>query len=185
MAKRSQRLLLVALLALLAALLTRIALQNEKQPTTGATGPEKLPLAKLENCTYTRTVGGEVQWQMQADVASYFQDTNELLLQQVDGSIVTPQRRIAVRGDRGRVDFKTHNGVLEGSVVARSDDGYVLHTARLEILGDPRIIRTDEAVLLEGKNLTLQGIGMDLDLTRQTFALRQNVQATFGSGGGS
>jgi LPS export ABC transporter protein LptC len=184
MAKRSQRLLLVALLALLAALLIRIALQSEKQHPTEATGKKMLPLARLENCNYTRTVGGEVQWQMQADEASYFQDANELLLQQVDGSIITPQRRLAVRGDQGRVDFKTHNGALEGSVVARSDDGYVLHTTRLEIEGDSRIIRTDEAVLIEGKNLTLQGIGMDIDLTRQTFALRQDVQATFGSGGG-
>lgn len=185
MAKRPLRLLLIALLALSAALVIRTALQPEKPAATPSAAAERMPLGKLENVDYTRTLDGAVQWQMKAEQAAYYQDTSELTLSQVDGGVVTPERRITLRANQGRVFFTTRTGLLEGGVVGRSDDGYVVYTSKLEFDAVKRVLFTDEAVSLEGKNLSLQGVGMDLDLANQTFVLRQGVKATMWSGEGS
>jgi LPS export ABC transporter protein LptC len=185
MVKRPQRLILVALLALSAALLLRTALNKEKPAAAPSGGEEKQPFATIENLVYTRTVDGVVQWQMQSDEGLYYADDKRLDLRQVNGTIFSSDRRITLKGDNGRVFLNTRTASLEGGVVGRTDDGYVLYTKRLDFAGDSHQIHTDEAVLIEGKNVTVQGVGMDADLKKQTFVLRQAVKATFGAGGAS
>ena len=132
----------------------------------------------LSDFVYTRSQRGETQWELRAKEAEFFQQRNQLVLNQVEGEAFSGERRITLQGERGEVDLESRLGSLTGNVVGRTNDGYILHTAQLNFDARNKVANTDEAVLLTGPSLTMEGVGMDLDLQRQTFALRERVRAS-------
>lgn len=140
---------------------------------------DREPLGKLEQFVYTRTVNGDTRWELKAKEALYFQEENELQLVAVQGNVISEERKITLKGERGLYNLDSKKGSLTGNVVGRSSDGYTLYATELSFDASARTVSTNEAIMLESEGITLQGIGMDLDLVDQTFKLHEHVRADF------
>ena len=162
-----------------------IAMGEKDSTTNTVQTPEDAAFGSLDDFVYTRTEAGKVQWEIRAEQARYYPDQNEVQLDRVDGQMNSPGRQINLKGERGHIDLQARTGMLEGNVVGRSDDGYVLRTTRISFDANNNTTYTDEPVLLEGKNLTLQGVGMELNLDEQVFRLKDQVKASMWQEGNS
>jgi LPS export ABC transporter protein LptC len=135
------------------------------------------PFGEMDNFVYTRTIGGEIEWRVQAARAQYFAIANEARFTQVDADLRNEGRQIELQSESGSIDLKARQGRLEGNVHGKTDEGLVFQTARMDFTVQPRRATTDQAVLLTGPSFSIKGVGMDLDLDRQTIRLKQNVEA--------
>lgn len=138
---------------------------------------EESPFGEMDDFIYTRTMNGQIQWQVRAAQAQYFTAANEARFNQVDALLWENGRRIEIKGERANVDVQSRQGRMEGDVYGETDDGMVFRTARLDFTADPRRATTDQAVLLTGPFFSVKGVGMDLDLDEQKIRLKQNVEA--------
>jgi LPS export ABC transporter protein LptC len=163
-----------------AALLILWLVVSEPKPDTRPPDaqPESVPFGQMEDLVYIRTVSGEPQGQINAKHADYYNDRAYMDFEHVDGRFYDQSRTLATNSERGSMDLNTSRGVLTGNVLCRTDDGVLLHTPRLEFDSKAKQLHTDQAVLFEGPNYTVQGIGADADITIQKFQIHQQVEAT-------
>ncbi len=178
MGKQPLRIAALCVLVVVGGAIVWINLTAEPAKRQSSDAVEPAAQGILSEFVYTRTQGGAMQWELRAREAEFFQQRNQLTLKQVEGEAVSGARRITVQGERGEVDLEKRSGSLSGNVVGKTNDGYILHTAQLNFDARNKTANTDQAVLLEGPSLTVEAVGMDLDLQNQTFALRERVRAS-------
>lgn len=119
---------------------------------------------------------GERLWEAEADRATVFEREGRTLLSRgaepVRITLYSDGRRLESVADRVVVLVDRRQVVLEGTVTARSDQGVVLRTDHLTWSADRRVLETDAPVTLERAGLTVEGEGMETDLTLERLTLR-------------
>lgn len=112
-------------------------------PSGPAPEPERTPQAanvlNLRGVNVEQRQDADVQWQVRAALATYNEDTQSGMLEQVHFRAGTPE----VQGESGRafLDAGSSNLVLLGGVVLTREDGVTIRSERLEYDG-----RRDEIV---------------------------------------
>jgi len=145
-------------------------------PASFAPPPGRRPDVTLLGVRVVEDRAGERLWEVAADRAVVFEGEGRTLLTReeepvritlyTDGrSLESVADRVVVRADRREV-------FLEGSITARSDQGVVLRTDHLTWSADRRTLETDARVTLERGGLTVEGEGMEADLTLERLTLR-------------
>lgn len=119
---------------------------------------------------------GERLWEAAAERATVFEAEGRTLLtrgaEPVRITLHSEGRRLDSVADRVTVRMDRREVVLEGGIVARSDQGITLRTERLTWSGERRHLETDAPVTLERAGLTIDGEGMEADLTLERLRLR-------------
>lgn len=119
---------------------------------------------------------GERIWEAAAERATVFEREARTLLtrgaEPVRITLYSEGRRLESVADRVTVRTDRREMVLEGGIVARSDQGVTLRTERLTWSGERRRLETDAPVTLERAGLIIDGEGMEADLTLERLRLK-------------
>jgi LPS export ABC transporter protein LptC len=84
---------------------------------------------------------------------------------------------VQVRAERGRVDLKTREFVLEGQVVASTSDGERFETRALRYEPEREMLVSDDPVRVSGKRLDVEGAGMEIHVPARRVKLLGPVRA--------
>lgn len=119
---------------------------------------------------------GERLWEAAADRATVFEGEGRTLLtrgaEPVRITLYSDGRRLESVADRVVVRADRREVLLEGSIIARSDQGITLRTEHLTWSADRRSLETDAPVTLERAGLTVEGEGMEADVTLERLTLK-------------
>jgi LPS export ABC transporter protein LptC/lipopolysaccharide transport protein LptA len=124
------------------------------------------------------------EWELWADRATGFRADQDLTLNNVKAVFFGDNGvEMTVTGLRGRVEPKTKNMNIEGSVVTRSNNGYVFKTESVNYRSDTRILNSPTVVEVTGprdnlgRALFVKGDRMHADLAQGILNIDQNVRA--------
>jgi LPS export ABC transporter protein LptC/lipopolysaccharide transport protein LptA len=124
------------------------------------------------------------EWELWADRATGFRADQDLTLNNVKAIFFGDNGvEMTVTGLKGRVEPKTKNMNIEGSVVTRSNNGYVFKTESVNYRSDSRILTSPTAVEVTGpkdnlgRALFVKGDRMQADLGQGILNIDQNVRA--------
>ena len=143
----------------------------------------KIPKIKADlevgNLLLTEEKEGAVSWELEAKLAESYRRRNRTVLGDLrvtlyalDGRVVT------LRGNRGRIDEKTRDMEVDGSVIVTSSDGLSLQTDSLHYSHKRREITTEDPVRIEGRGVTISGIGLRMELDTERFYILRAVETS-------
>lgn len=145
-------------------------------PGRAAPAPPARPDMILLGVRVIEDRAGERLWEAAAERATVFEGEARTLLtrgaEPVRITLHSEGRRLESVADRVTVRMDRREVVLEGGIVARSDQGITLRTERLTWSGERRSLETDAPVTLERAGLTIDGQGMEADLTLERLRLK-------------
>ncbi|MCM2266059.1 MAG: LPS export ABC transporter periplasmic protein LptC [Desulfuromonadales bacterium] len=172
-------LLLLALL--LAGFLAAIVLIRYRSPVKLAEVANVLPSGvdlALQDINYTHTEGGVARWRLVAKQVEHraLEKVTALRDLQVTFYDVKGAEQGALKAHTGQVNADYSVVEVRGEVEVVSS-GYTLQTDYLTYRQQDRSIRTDAPVRLVSAGLTLDGVGMDLDLDTKRLQIPARVHA--------
>ena len=133
----------------------------------------------LNNFDYNDVREGQAGWSIHAATARYFDDSQETVLSQVNAVFFLKDgNRIALQGEKGVLHNDSKNMEIMGNVRVSYGDGYQLLTDRLFYERHGELLHTPAAVRFEGEGITLNGLGMRLEMGRQTLSILKNIETT-------
>jgi len=145
-------------------------------PAPSAILPGGRPDVTLLGVRVVEDRAGERLWEAAADRATVFEGEGRTLLtrevQPVRITLYSDGRTLESVADRAVVWMEKREVVLEGDITARSDQGITLRTERLTWLADRRSLETDAPVTITRAGLTVEGEGMQADLTLERLTLK-------------
>ena len=119
---------------------------------------------------------GERLWEVAADRAVVFKGAGRAVLtrekEPVRITLYSDGRRLEATAERAVIWMQRREVRLEGSILARSDQGITLRTDWVTWSADRRSLETDAPVTLERAGLIVEGEGMEADLTLERMMLR-------------
>jgi len=119
---------------------------------------------------------GERLWEVAADRAIVFKGEGRAVLtrekEPVRITLYSDGRRLEATAERAVIWMERREVLLEGSILARSDQGITLRTDWVTWSADRRSLETDAPVTLERAGLTVEGEGMEADLTLERMMLK-------------
>jgi LPS export ABC transporter protein LptC len=146
----------------------------------GSAGPEMV----LRQVSIVETRAGAPLWEVRADQVEVLDRDGITILSRVTQPIEvvfhSPQGRVVCQANRARVDTRTKDVNLEGSVVARSDQGTEVRTESLRWIAATRRLQTDQAVTISRGGLSSQGRGMEADTELERVRIFQNITSQVG-----
>ncbi len=179
--KKIRRLLAVIILLAGGALMATIALKvlPGKHLSPTLPGLPKNVEISLQKIHYTETRDGVKKWDLLADTAEFDREREVTRLKGVR-LVVTGDRQtgdITVTADRAEYDNKSKNVRMDGHVVARSATGMEFTTGWAEYNAAGGVLRTTDRVRFVDKQITLEGVGMELVTGTRNLRLRHDVTA--------
>jgi lipopolysaccharide export system protein LptC len=143
----------------------------------------KIPTIKADlevgNLFLTEEKEGAIRWQMEAKIAERYKKGKKTFLEDLrvtlygeDGRVVTLQ------GDKGRIDEKTRDMEVNGDVVVTSSDGLRLETTSLKYNHSRREITTDAPVRIDGRGITISGVGLLMELATEKVSILKDVETS-------
>ena len=88
-----------------------------------------------------------------------------------------------IEGMHGIINTNTNDLLVKGGVVARSAEGHYFKTESLKYAGSSKVVTTDDPVTIRGRSFVIKGLGMKLDVERETYYINKNVVAFFNVSG--
>lgn len=83
---------------------------------------------------------------------------------------------ILVSAETGLLDKKTRNVSASGDVTIKFEE-FVFTTPQLEYSDEKQLARTEAPIRLEGKDLSLSGVGLSLSIEKEEIVIEQDVKA--------
>lgn len=157
-----------------------VAGEDPREPAVEeATTPLALgAIGRVEEFTYTRTVGGRTEWEIHSHSAELFQERNLAIFENCNlRFFMEDGRELGLIGRRGTLHTDTMDVEIEGSIVASSQDGFRLLTNSLSYDAEARVLSTDDPVLFFGDRITVRGLGLRIDVETEEVTLGGPVQA--------
>lgn len=118
--------------------------------TDAPTGPRVMSYA---DNTLSEERDGRTVWKMTAEQIHVDIDTNDTGMEKIDGTFYSEDgRSLTLKADEGRMDSKTHDIVLTGTIEVMTSDGARLRARQikwtaaedsLSAEGDPELVRDD------------------------------------------
>lgn len=133
----------------------------------------------LSNFEYRDVKEGTARWTVWATTATYFEDRQETVLDQVKTVFFLKNGdQVLLTGDTGLLHNDTQNMEISGNVKVSYEERYRLSTERLLYDRDKALIHTGSPILLEGKGIILKGQGMRLELENRTLSVLSHIETT-------
>lgn len=130
----------------------------------------------LEGLKIIHKKNGLQNWILTAKRADISKDGNEADLTDVEMEV--KDKGITIFAEKGLYNLDTKKISIEGTITAKND-AYSITTGQVEIDSDVGLLTTGKDVLIEGKNFTLQGKGMEIKNNEQKVRIMKDVKATF------
>ncbi len=141
----------------------------------------QLPKADMvmTNVRFVDTRQGKRNWVVQSRTARLFKDKNRAAF---DGVHITfyakDGREMHLYSNRGELNTDTRDMTAAGDIRGRSSDGLEFFTSTLRYTYEKREIMTGDPVKIVGSGFETEGIGMTVDVDRETVELLNQVRAT-------
>jgi LPS export ABC transporter protein LptC len=129
----------------------------------------------VEGLRYTRNVGDQVQWMLEADTASLYENKKIMYLKGVKIDFFQKNgKKVVSTADSG--NYKIDNDLaLAGNVVVDLPNGQVLNSNTLNLNQKKGLIWTKDKVLIKGNGLVMKGSGLEYDLRAGTLKVRSQT----------
>ncbi|MBT0654714.1 LPS export ABC transporter periplasmic protein LptC [Geobacter luticola] len=182
--------LLLAVIIVLAgvSLVTTIALKvsSDKRQLPVPPGLPGNVDVSLQKIHFTETRDGVKKWDLVADKAEYdkVRDTTHLtgIRMVVTGDQQTGD--ITLTADRADYDNKSRDVKLAGRVKAKSASGMEFSSATADYVAASGLLRTPDRIRYADKNMTLEGVGMEMVTGTRNLKVLRDVTASIRSGAG-
>ena len=146
------------------------AIDNSIQVKTSAA-------ALLNDIVYIKTVKDFEEFNIRAKSGEYFKDENTSIFKDINADFYSKKgSEYNLIGDKGTYNTKDDEILVDGGVVLTSTDGYELRTDSLFYSYKTKTILTDDPVALKKGDLSLEGIGMKLDLDAERLNIIKKVK---------
>ena len=133
----------------------------------------------LNNFEYRDVKEGTARWTVWATTATYFEDRQETVLDQVKAIFFLKNGgEVLLTGDTGVLHNDTQNMEISGNVKVSYGERYKLSTARLLYNRDKELIHTGLPILLEGEGIILKGQGMRLEIAKRALSVLSHIETT-------
>jgi LPS export ABC transporter protein LptC len=129
----------------------------------------------IEGLNILHRENGNTIWKLNARTADFTKDDNIVELKNV--TVNVPKNGLTLYADTGKYDLLSRNFIINSDIQALAKD-YRIITSSLDYDASSGTARTDQRIIIEGKNFKVEGKGMTLD-SKQTVRIRNNVKATF------
>ncbi len=159
-------------------------LAPQKEKTALAPEPAISADLKLVRVHYQETHDGVKEWEVEAASATYYKEDQMVLFENVKATFFGKNGgNYVLLAEKGR--FDTKDKIIEGfgGVQLKASDGYILRTQRLKYESAQKEIRTEDAVLLEGPDMRIEGTGLVVEVDRQRIKVFKEVQTTINPSG--
>jgi len=135
--------------------------------------------ANLKDVCYTEVRNGFKEWVLNADSASYFEHTGNLLLNRIHMVFYGKNgKRISLTGEKGKLNTTTKDIEVHGNIVVISEDGYQLKTDSLNYFSSKRYMFTKDRVWIEGKDVMTEGKGLEFDVDTKRVIILRDAKTT-------
>jgi LPS export ABC transporter protein LptC len=138
----------------------------------------------LQQVHMIETRDGSKLWEIRADQAEVNEREEFTVLtrvtQPIEIAFYSSQGKATCVANRATLDLKTKDVRLEGSVVARSDQGMELKTELLKWIASSRRLQTDQPVIITRGTLVSRGRGMEAETDLERVRIFQNITSQLG-----
>lgn len=129
--------------------------------------------------------GNDKVMDVRADKASYFKNDGMAELERPKMIFFGADGKAThIEGKHGIIDTNTNDLFIEEGVLARSPEGHYFKTESLKYMSESKIVTTDDPISITGKNFIIKGVGMRLDIEKETYYINKDVVAFFNVSGG-
>lgn len=143
--------------------------------------PDKDADMTMDNFHFTQAGKGKIDWEVKAVRAKLFKKENKAVLEDVEAVFTTPKGiRLELKGDEGLFNTELHDIYIRkknNKIKIISSNGYTMTTDSLSWNNKNRIVATDDAVLIEGKEIKLKGKGLRINAVTQELEVVSDVEA--------
>jgi len=141
----------------------------------------QLPKADMvmTNVKFVDSRRGRRNWVVQSRTARLFKDKKRAAFEGVHITFFANDgREMQLYSNRGELDTDTRDMSAEGDIRGRSSDGLEFFTSTLKYTYKKREIMTGDPVKIVGSGFETEGIGMVVDVDKETVQLLNQVRAT-------
>ncbi|MCK9362659.1 MAG: LPS export ABC transporter periplasmic protein LptC [Syntrophales bacterium] len=133
---------------------------------------------QAKSVRYTQVGSSGMKWEITADSALYRKQGDLALFEKIKARVVMKDGRIfTMSGDKGRLNTLSKDLSLEGNVVLVSESGDRFQTERLNYRDNLKRIETDQPVVMETRNIRINGVGMLFNLKEEKVTILSQVRA--------
>lgn len=133
---------------------------------------------RIQDFLYTEVGQNDIRWEVKAKSAQYQKKQNLAVFDQVQIKLTTKEGKIFVMtGDKGRMLTDKKDVEIKGHVVITSDTGDIVSTDYLRYDDTQKKIYTDAPVVMENKQMKIQGVGLSILMNKGELTLSSGVKA--------
>jgi LPS export ABC transporter protein LptC len=134
----------------------------------------------IEKIHQTSTKNGVVEWNLEANSASYSQDKKEASFEDLSVTFFTKDNlKVVLTADKGILKTESSDIEVRGNITVKNDD-YVLKTGKINYDNKKRVIFSGVPVEISGKSLNLVAGSMAIDLNTNKAELSGKVEGIIG-----
>lgn len=174
--------LLLLLAVVIAAVLAAVVMQRYQGPVAVPVMAPALPVGvdlALQEIRYTHTDGGVARWRLVASRAEHQTEAKVMLVSDLELTFFDEQgaEQMSLKARNGQVSSDYSAIEVHGDVELIHRNGYTLRTNSLSYRQADGMIRTDDPVQLNGRDVTMNGVGLRVDLANQRLQVPVKVRA--------
>ena len=143
--------------------------------------PDKDADMTMDNFHFTQAGKGKIDWEVKAVRAKLFKKENKAVLEDVEAVFTTSQGiRLELKGDEGLFNTESHDIYIRkknNDIKIVSSNGYTMTTDSLSWNNKKRVVATDDAVSIEGKDIKVRGKGLRINAVTQELEVMSDVEA--------
>jgi LPS export ABC transporter protein LptC len=134
----------------------------------------------IEKIHQTSSKNGVVEWNLDADSATYSADKKEAFLKDLSLTFFTKEnQKIFLTANNGILKTESNDIEISGSIRIKNDE-YLLKTEKINYEHDKRIIFSKAPVIISGNSLNLVASSMNIDLNTNKAELIGKVEGIIG-----
>ena len=178
--ERMRRFLVIILVAAFSAIIIIYLLERTK-PLDKEILPSNENRADLSinKVTHKAMKDGFKQWDLTAEKASYFQNRNEILFDNINVIFFMKNgNQVDLTAKTGVLNTQTNDIIISENIVA-SMENRIMKTEKLHYLYKQHIIKTDSPIEIVGEAFSIFSERMILNLDTQKARFDGNVRSTF------
>ena len=154
-----------------------IRISGEKKTNIIKISPDEADV-RIQDFVYTEMGQGNFKWEVRAKTAQYQKKINLAVFDQVQIKLTTSDGKVYIMtGDEGRMQTEKKDVELKGHVVITSDAGDTFTTDYLRYSDTQKKVHTDAPVMMEGKQMKIQGTGLSIFIDKGEILLSSGVKA--------
>ena len=131
----------------------------------------------MSNVRFIDTRRGKRNWMVESKTARLLKEKDRAFFENVHITFYRKDgREMHLYSNNGELNTDTRNMRAEGDIRGRSSDGLEFFTSRLRYDYKKREISTDDSVKIIASGFETEGVGMVLDVEKETFRLLDQVR---------